>query len=615
MRAKEQAIADATKRTEIAVKRAKEGNTRELRAIAKEHGGWDPAKGLIVYDQDNNPQFLTLQEYKNAIQNTDDAKHQLAQRLEPQLVARMTGGGLGGTQSQPGGRKPGLQIKEVIGQLASGNLGGALGELMQPLGGGTDWQQKLKKAGEAKVLEGRAAGGLSGMMRGLGGRAMAFAPMLASPAVAFGAYQAFTRASAATRATISEGQVTGGGFREGLAARGESLALAANPFDMMDRRTAQQITKGIRSRGFSGELGRALQDTVGDVFQDLGTDIEGSMDMLRDVVKGNIMTIDEFRDTMRDLDDQAKKTGLSVQTVQDNLKSIMDTAASGGGIAAAGIAMDAAEPLTDIFSNLKATQAGQLGSITAPMLRSAALMHGVPAFMALGPDIQRQQAKFYDDYTNYLWDMMQRMPPPMNTPNGLAMFLVSTQPEIIAGITDVDQAELFLKDLFKTRKSGGFQKAFVEHAKEQIERESENAMKSRRISRKGWRRFAPGIGIIADKITGDKGPVSTTGIRQSLAEIREGMSVAGVSEEKINDILRPGRQIAFSKNLDPQERSDRYEAIYDRLVEQAQREVKVTLDMRPEASRYFQGINQPNTAYISGGKNSQYVLRPPALGR
>lgn len=41
---------------------------------------------------------------------------------------------------------------------------------------------------------------------------------------------------------------------------------------MLDRRTAAEIVRGVRGKGFRGELGRALQDSVGTVFKDLGTD-------------------------------------------------------------------------------------------------------------------------------------------------------------------------------------------------------------------------------------------------------------------------------------------------------------------------------------------------------
>lgn len=40
----------------------------------------------------------------------------------------------------------------------------------------------------------------------------------------------------------------------------------------MDRRTAREIVMGVRGKGFKGEVGKALQDSIGTVFKDLGTE-------------------------------------------------------------------------------------------------------------------------------------------------------------------------------------------------------------------------------------------------------------------------------------------------------------------------------------------------------
>jgi len=618
---KQELYTKAIERSEAAIKSLREKNEKDLRLLAKEAGAWDSKKGLVIIGDDGKQHFMMPDEYKRALDDANDIRHDTAVKFEKQLQARLTRKDLGlgapgtmsGTRGEQFTDRPGFHIGDLIGAAASGNFSGLIKELIQPFGKG-EWQKALQERGAMMTTRGAEMGGLRGLARGAGGRLMALAPMLATPAALLGAQQFVSRVTRQTQDTIREGQVTGGGFGEGLAARREGLALALNPFDMMDRRTAQQVVSGIRGRGFTGELGRALQDTVGDVFQDLGTDIEETMDMVTDVVKGNIMTIDEFRDTMRDLDDQAKKTGLSVKAVQGNLKSIMDLAGAAGGPQASALAADASEPLQEIFKNLKATRSGQLGTITQPFLQQAALAAGVPAFMAGGPEVQRQQAIFFDQFTDYLFNMMQRMPPPLNTENGLAMFLVAQNPQLIGGITDVTEATLFLQDLFKAKRSGGFQKAFLKHAQEQVAQESRNALEGgHRLSRKGWRKFVPGIGAIVDKISGTPGTVSTHGIRQSLQEIHEGLMAVGTPEEKISEILRPGREIAFNAKLSPEDRSDRFKEVYDRMVEQAQREIKVTLDMRPEASRYFYGVNQPNQAYVAGGKGSQYTIPAPPI--
>ena len=151
---------------------------------------------------------------------------------------------------------------------------------------------------------------------------------------------------------------------------------------------------------------------------------------------------------------------------------------------------------------------------------------------------------------------------------------------------------------------------------ERVGRESQQALgEGRKVDQSGWKKWAPGIGIITDKLSGEK-TYSAGGIRRSLGELAEAMRSQGVSEERISEILRPGREIAFSKQLDTRERSDQFEAMYERLLSATQQEMRVQMDLSPDASRYFQAMNAPNTAYIAGGKNSQYTIpAPPIRGR
>lgn len=248
------------------------------------------------------------------------------------------------------------------------------------------------------------SGGVRGLLGGLGGRAMAIAPMLATPAAILGAQQLVSRVTAGVQDTIREGQVTGGGFGEGVTARRETLQLAANPFDMLDRRTAQQIVSGIRGRGFTGELGRALQDTVGDVFQDLGTDIEETMTMVNQVVTENVMSLSDFRDIMRDLDDQAKETSLSVKTVQESLKSAMDLAGAAGGAPAAAAAALNQPALTSAFRDLTRLVGGQQAAqIQMGVLqRGAQMFGGVPAFLSGSTAVQQDAGRYFDRIAEFL---------------------------------------------------------------------------------------------------------------------------------------------------------------------------------------------------------------------
>lgn len=313
--------------------------------------------------------------------------------------------------------------------------------------------------GQTMKERGAERGGGRGLMqRGLGG-VLGRLPMLAAPGVLIGAQQAFSRGAQMTRETIAQGQVTGGGFGEGIAARGEARRLSINPFDMMDQRTATQIVAGIRGRGFTGELGRALQDTVGDVFQDLGTDVEESMEMLSTVVRANVMSIDEFRDTMRDLDTQAKATGLSVKTIQSNLKSAMEVAGAAGGRQAMGTAMANQEVFNQVFANLSGLLGpGRLPEVLMPVMQRGAILSGVPGWLAGGPAAQQNAGKYFDQITAYLTSLMNSFPEPLNNITGLAMYLAGPEGQALGmtgGLTDVTQIEEFLKALFKVRDDGG----------------------------------------------------------------------------------------------------------------------------------------------------------------
>ncbi len=235
----------------------------------------------------------------------------------------------------------------------------------------------MQEKGAMMKAEGAAGTGLRGAGKFALGRAMGMLPMLATPAALVGAQQVISRGIKQTQDTISQGQVTGGGFREGIRARGDVMQLAANPFDMMSRRDAQTIVKGIRAKGFTGELGRALQDTVGDVFQDLGTDIESNIKLVTDSVTTGMFTMGEFRDVMRDLDTQAKKAGLSVQSVQDALQSSIQIASAGGGIAAGKAAALNQPVLNQGFAGLQRIMGGaESAQMLGGVLKQGAIVLG-----------------------------------------------------------------------------------------------------------------------------------------------------------------------------------------------------------------------------------------------
>ena len=158
-----------------------------------------------------------------------------------------------------------FRVGELLGSLMSGNIGGAFQELMQPLGReGGGIERAMEKAAAQKDAPGMG-NTISGALKLFGLRAL-------SPGGILGGIALADQVKDAAQSQVRLGQITGGGLGEGLAATGESIRLAGNPFDMLDRRTAMEIVRGVRSKGFRGEMARALEDSVGTVFKDLGTD-------------------------------------------------------------------------------------------------------------------------------------------------------------------------------------------------------------------------------------------------------------------------------------------------------------------------------------------------------
>ncbi len=474
------------------------------------------------------------------------------------------------------------------------------------------------------TARGAATGGLGGLARGMGGRLMSLAPMLATPAALLGAQQLVSRVTRQAQDTIREGQVTGGGFSEGLAARRESLQLAANPFDMLDRRSAQEIVKGIRSRGFTGELGRALQDTVGDVFQDLGTDIETNIEMLTTVVRENIMTVSEFRDTMRDLDKQAKATGLSVKSVQEELKGAMDLAAGVGGAPAAKAAALNAPALTGIFANLVGIAGPQATSqaLGATLQRGAQMFGGVPAFLSGSAAVQADAGKYFDQIANFLYDQMKKLPEPYNTVNGLAMYLAGPGQGLglTGGLTDVAQIEAFLKALFKARATGGVQKQIAAKRAEASKSAADAKLKAEKTMQVGSGYSTSAISGALSLFNSARnklgfGGTSQDSMKQALQKLRTDMETVGVDPARINEILGKPRRAAFAEGLPTNTRTDMWNPAWAEATREAVQEIKVTLAPTPEFSRYAQAQNTSRTAYIAGGKNSQYTMPlPPVRG-
>lgn len=184
--------------------------------------------------------------------------------------------------------------------------------------------QASRRAGNVGPLARTRIGGLG--LRGMAGAAR-FLPM-AGQALAIGEVIGDTfqnQVMGRYQGAVAEGQVQGGGFREGVAARLRSFRVGLNPFDMITGEIANQIVTGVRQQGFSGRQGESIQDAVADTFKDLGTSIESTIQIYTEAVRLNGETVDHTREILENFDTTAQDLGLSVQEVANRFQQISGT--------------------------------------------------------------------------------------------------------------------------------------------------------------------------------------------------------------------------------------------------------------------------------------------------
>jgi hypothetical protein len=291
---------------------------------------------------------------------TDEEKQAIAQQIA-----------LGRSQRQgPIRVQQGFRVQELIQALLGGNFGAAAGELMQQTRGG-----------ESLVRRGTEQAAMGGIFNRLGGGSMRLAGMALRPAALLGAQQAFTRINSQVQETRQIGMATGEGFRAGAGARSQAFFQGLNPFDILSGRQAIEMQREARGRGFRGDQANAVVQTVGDVFNRLGTDWKESLDLADESIRRGGMSLGEFKDTMMGLRDTAKETNTSVGELQKSLASFVTERVQAGGTAAG-----AAAQLTGLEKALGGRAGGRAGAVSAQFLQAAgpmiAVTSGVPPALA-----------------------------------------------------------------------------------------------------------------------------------------------------------------------------------------------------------------------------------------
>lgn len=196
---------------------------------------------------------------------------------------------------------------------------------------------------------------------------------------------------------IREGQVTGGGYREGLGARWDAFRMGLNPFDIMSKEVSAAIVRGVRSRGFTGALGDAFQDAVGDIYQDTGLDPEMVMGMGDQFARRN--QLEQFRALIGGMDDLAKETNRSITDVAAGFEELRKMFETFGGFGTAGPNAQALnETLLKQFPGLAEEE---MAGLRGWMGQALPMLSGRPASMALGPQLNESMATMVQSLSGF----------------------------------------------------------------------------------------------------------------------------------------------------------------------------------------------------------------------
>lgn len=101
--------------------KAREGDDRELRLIAKETGAWDKKRGYLIIDEKGEKHFLNQDEFERAIKSGNKRAEQLQRQLRARLAQTTRMRTSGGRASGGAVDEPGFHIGDVISALTTGN--------------------------------------------------------------------------------------------------------------------------------------------------------------------------------------------------------------------------------------------------------------------------------------------------------------------------------------------------------------------------------------------------------------------------------------------------------------------------------------------------------------
>ena len=538
----------------------------------------DEGKRVIGTAQMSEDEFGELMRASHAGQMTPEQQKQYDDIRETLRRAVPIGGrGVTGQDSEH------FRITEVISNLARGNFGGAIGEMMQRFP-----SRSLDRLNEAAVRAGTrvttSLGG-GGMATATGNLIPRVVGLATTPAGVFGAFEAARYGLDFRRRAMEAGMITGEGPGAGLALRGSALLQGVNPFDIVSQRQAIEFQIAARQQGFRGRDADALSQIMGDVVNHLGTDWKQALELTVRATQEGGSTLKEFRNTLMDLRDTARETGTSVQSLQEGLNQWSQAVISAGGTqrqATRGFNM-----FQQTFRNtflgkpIGAQQLQQWMQQSSPIL---AMSQGIPIWNAMNMQPQ-QRARALDQFVTRI---NQQRPRGMGIQEWARQLSVMGLPQL----QGLDAQGILA--LLRTQSRGGFTAGAMRADAQQL---YEDARRATTHHGRAWTLIHHPVRYAQQDLVPE--------------EIRHGVSGA---VHAIGGLLHHGdsrmspeqamRNYNIANNIIAQMKQQGYTA------DQMQRRVQVEIKMHPDLKRFLLASSEYQD-YLKGHRGGQGVQRPP----
>jgi len=391
-------FAQARERAEKQVNAAMEKGLNSLRTQFQLAGMLKKEK-ITYADSQGRPRSIDLNQFSSLPQEQQD------------LIKRQVVSGI--ASASPGK----ASFSQAFQHILHGNLGAAVGELVQALPGTSGFAMKAAEKGAA--IQAGAGEGMTGMLqRGLGGLVASGGEFLVSPAAVYLVQREVRQGIRAYQENLRTGMQTGlqGGsaVTESIGANIRAHFEALNPFDALTTSMAEQISKGIMSEGFSGPIRAAWQDSVTDVVKQTGLDASQALQLMTTAVDQLGSSADQFRSNMGLVELTSKQTTLSVEQAAQSMQALQSQFAPKGGAAGAQAVAPGGQVFQSQITKFSRIAGAGLAQRLIPaigqnwqMLVTRAGLNPADAFT---PQVEKQFLKVLDANGQWLWNLKNSNP-------------------------------------------------------------------------------------------------------------------------------------------------------------------------------------------------------------